>query len=380
MARGHLFRLVTDPTGTPLYGAQVTVRTADVSAPIAQTVWDGPLNTANDMGNPFIINGGYVDIWLDQPQRINLLIESPNQDPIAVYVDVQPSADEAVYSPFPLQILNAPTVAGQVLVATSVSTALFQDPPVTPPAGTVAPHNHPGTGTDSTALGTGNSASGTRSVAVGDSSAADFDDASAFGYQATAGGQGAVAFGSGATVTDTDGVAVGHQANAGAGSAAVGAQAQAPGARAVAIGQGAVAAGQTSLALGTSAYTGGVDSVAVGQGANAQGVQSAAVGAGASANFDGSTVIGRGAMDSDVNQVVLGQDTDTVVIPGALIAQGNGSIGAPGTALGFFGTTPTGKVAITGADGGNLALRALIAYLSDATNGLGLFVNQTTQG
>ena len=380
MARGHLFRLVTDPTGVPLYGAQVTVRTADISGPITQTVWDGPLDTANDLGNPFIISGGYVDIWLDQPQRVNLLIEQANQDPIAVYVDVQPSADEAVYSPFPLQILNSPTVAGQVLVATSVSTAQFQDPPIAPPTGTVAPHNHPGTGTDSTALGTGASASGTRAVAVGDLSAADFDDASAFGYQAAAGGQGAVAVGSSASVTDTDGVAVGYQATASTGAAAIGAQAQALGPRSVAAGQGAVAVGQTSLAIGPGASTEGVDSVAVGQGTGAQGVQSTAVGAGAVANYDGSTVIGRGASDTDVNQVALGQSTDTVVVPGSLIAQGDGSIGAAGASLGFFGTAPTGKIALTGSDGGNLALRALIAYLSDAANGLGLFTNQTTQG
>src|SRR5690242_20280163 len=107
MARAHLFRPVTDEKGNLLYGAQVTVRKADFAEPIEQPIFAGPLDSAETVENPYVADNGYVDIWLDTPERVNLYIESTGREPISLYLDVNPPAPEVVRSLYPLTITNA---------------------------------------------------------------------------------------------------------------------------------------------------------------------------------------------------------------------------------------------------------------------------------
>lgn len=375
MARAHLFRPVTNGDGVPLYGAKVTVRSVDLSGNITQTVWDGPLNTAMAQGNPITINGGYIDIWLDYPQRVNLLIQQPGADDISVFMDVSAPADQVIQSDQPLRVTGDMS-AGQVLLAVDSNTASFGDAPLSAPSGTVPAHQHEGDGANSVALGVSAVASGTNSTAYGVQATASNTDSTAVGYQSNSTGVGAVAVGSGAGATGDDGVAVGYQAQAVSGSVAVGSGSSSEGVRGTAVGTNSLTQNGGSVAVGYGAQSVGVDSVAIGDNAQAQGDQSIAIGGSAVAAYDRSTAIGNGAVTNSVDQLVLGTATQTVVLPGTLMVQGDARIGAGGNTIGFFGSYGSAKQTVTGSDGGNLVLRGLIQYLA----ALGIITDSTTQG
>lgn len=375
MARAHLFRPVTNGAGVPLYGAKVTVRATDLSGPISQTVWSGPLNTATSLDNPFTINGGYVDIWLDFPQRVNLLIQQPGAADINIYLDVTAPADQVIQTDQPLRITGAPT-AGQVLLAIDDATASFGDPPILPPTGTVPVHQHEGTGANSTAVGSGSVASATGSAAYGTQATASGNEAVAVGYQSSSTGLGSVAIGSGSVAGGDDGVSIGYQAQAAAGSIAIGSGAQSQGTRGTALGANALSQVDGSAAIGYGSQAIATDAVAIGDGAQAQGVDSVAIGAGSVAVYDRSLALGNGVVTTATDQAMIGNSTQTVVFPGQFAAQGDARIGAPGQTLGFFGSYGSAQQVVTGSDGGNLVLRSLIGYLAS----LGLIVDNTTQG
>lgn len=125
MARAHLLRPLTDAEGNLLYGATVTVRDADFSVPIAQTLWADPTGTdpvADVLSNPFTATSGVIDIWLDTPQRVSVLIEYSGAQADQVYLDVQPPPEQTVISTDgPMAIVNTPTVPGQVLLSTGTA-------------------------------------------------------------------------------------------------------------------------------------------------------------------------------------------------------------------------------------------------------------------
>lgn len=125
MARSHLLRPLTDGQGNLLYGATVTVRDADFSIPIGQTLWNDPVATdpvANVLPNPFTATAGVVDIWLDTPQRVSVLVEYSGAQADQVYLDVQPPPEQTVISiDGPMAIVNTPTVPGQVLLSTGTA-------------------------------------------------------------------------------------------------------------------------------------------------------------------------------------------------------------------------------------------------------------------
>lgn len=125
MARSHLLRPLTDGQGNLLYGATVTVRDADFSIPIGQTLWADPTGTdpvADVLSNPFTATSGVIDIWLDTPQRVSVLIEYAGAQADQVYLDVQPPPEQTVISTDgPMAIVNTPTTAGQVLLSTGTA-------------------------------------------------------------------------------------------------------------------------------------------------------------------------------------------------------------------------------------------------------------------
>lgn len=129
MARAHLFRPITDREGNLLYSATVTVREVNYAIPIGQPMYSG--NTGTDtLDNPFTAVNGAIDFWVDTPQRVSILVEAAEQDDILAYLDAQPPPEQIVSTDSPLEIVNAPSVSGQVLLSTSTAgEAQWGDPP-----------------------------------------------------------------------------------------------------------------------------------------------------------------------------------------------------------------------------------------------------------
>ena len=375
MARAHLFRPVTDDSGNLLYGALVTVRKSTAPEPISQTIYAGPRFSAAEVVNPMTLDSGFLDIWLETPERVNLLIESVGRAPISIFLDVQPPATEVVRSAYPLTITNAP-VLNKVLTGTSDTQAAWASIPA-PPPGVAPAHFHPGTGPGSVALGTGALASSQDSTAVGDDARATAVAATAFGQDAQALATGSTALGVGTRSFGSDSLAVGHLATASQqGAVAVGANASANGVQAVAIGKNAQSMGDDSLALGKAAIASGSAAVAFGLNASATASSALALGAGATAGHVNSVALGLGATTSADNQIALGTVAHTTLALGEVRALGDAVLcGAEGV-LGFFGATGATKQTVTGPDNGDLVLRDLLAYLGD----IGLIDNQSTQG
>lgn len=129
MARAHLFRPVTDREGNLLYNASVTVREVDYSIPVGQPLYSGPTGDTV-LANPFTAVNGVIDFWLDEPQRMSILVEHETVDDILVYLDAPPPPEEIVSSSVPLEIVNEPSTSGQVLLSTATAgQAQWGNPP-----------------------------------------------------------------------------------------------------------------------------------------------------------------------------------------------------------------------------------------------------------
>lgn len=129
MARAHLMRPITDREGNLLYNATVTVRETGFAIPIGQTLYSGPTGS-DTLPNPFVAANGVIDFWLDVPQRVSILTQADDETDIQVYLDAPPPPEQIVATDSPLEIVNVPTVSGQVLLSTSTAgQAQWGDPP-----------------------------------------------------------------------------------------------------------------------------------------------------------------------------------------------------------------------------------------------------------
>lgn len=129
MARAHLFRPITDREGNLLYSAAVTVREVNYAIPIGQPLFSGATG-ADELSNPFVAVNGVIDFWLDTPQRVSILVEVEGDGAILAYLDAPPPPEQIVATDFPLEIVNAPSVSGQVLLSTSTAgQAQWGNPP-----------------------------------------------------------------------------------------------------------------------------------------------------------------------------------------------------------------------------------------------------------
>lgn len=130
MARAHMFRPITSREGNLLYNATVTVREVNYSIPVAQPLYAGPTGET-ELPNPFTAVNGVIDFWVEIPQRMSLLVEHEEVSDILVYLDAPPPPEEIVSTASPLEIVNEPTVSGQVLLSTSTAgQAQWGNPPV----------------------------------------------------------------------------------------------------------------------------------------------------------------------------------------------------------------------------------------------------------
>jgi hypothetical protein len=152
-----------------------------------------------------------------------------------------------------------------------------------------ADSSHPGTGTNSVALG----------------------------FSATAAGGNAVAVGRNASASGSYNLALGGFALASNSfSTAVGAFCEATGQNSAAFGIDATAFGEQSVAVGVNASANALNATSMGRNAFATAVQSSAFGESASAGHSRGTAIGQGAATTAANQVRLGTASDTVSVPG----------------------------------------------------------------
>lgn len=115
MARAHVMRPITGETGDLLYGAQVTVREAGLSVKVAQQLYAGPTG-GEQLTNPFVAANGVIDFWVDEPQRVSVLVQHESHSDILVYLDAAPPPEETARTDSPLLIVGE-QVPGNVLLA-----------------------------------------------------------------------------------------------------------------------------------------------------------------------------------------------------------------------------------------------------------------------
>jgi hypothetical protein len=116
MARAHIFRPLTDATGTLLTGATVTILDPATGSLISDILYVDDASTVT-LTNPFTVDNGYIDFYLDNPRRIELLA-TLDQTSLGVFLDIYPPADQVVVGVDKIRIVNTPT-PGSVLVASA---------------------------------------------------------------------------------------------------------------------------------------------------------------------------------------------------------------------------------------------------------------------
>ncbi|MEU9405626.1 hypothetical protein AB0E08_07965 [Streptomyces sp. NPDC048281] len=115
MARAHVMRPIIGDTGDLLYGAQVTVRESGQSVKVAQPIYAGPTGE-DQLTNPFVTASGVIDFWMDEPQRVSVLVQKDGFSDILVYLDGSPAPEETARTDSPLLIVGE-QVPGNVLLA-----------------------------------------------------------------------------------------------------------------------------------------------------------------------------------------------------------------------------------------------------------------------
>lgn len=129
MARAHVMRPITGQNGDLLYGAEVTVREAGLSVKLAQPLYAGPTGDVQ-LTNPHIAANGAIDFWLEDAQRVSVLVQSDRHSDILVYLDAAPPPEETARTDSPL-FITGDQVPGNVLMAgTAPGQAVWGSPPV----------------------------------------------------------------------------------------------------------------------------------------------------------------------------------------------------------------------------------------------------------
>jgi hypothetical protein len=132
MSRSHIFRPLTDATGLLLSGATVSILDPDTGSLLGDALFTDD-SSSSTLTNPFQVDNGYVDFYLENPKRVQL-IATRDQVSLGVFLDIYPPAYEVITSVESLRIVNTP-VAGAVLVASETEgEAIWRDPSGLEPA------------------------------------------------------------------------------------------------------------------------------------------------------------------------------------------------------------------------------------------------------
>jgi hypothetical protein len=110
-----VIRPIAGETGDLLYGALVTVREAGLSVNVAQQLYAGPTGD-EQLTNPFVAANGSIDFWLDEPQRVSVLVQKEEHSDVLVYLDAAVPPEETARTDSPLLIVGD-QVPGSVLLA-----------------------------------------------------------------------------------------------------------------------------------------------------------------------------------------------------------------------------------------------------------------------
>lgn len=127
MARVHVYKVLINTDGSVLTGASVQVND-DAGGATSQTLYANEVGSTS-LTNPFTSASGLVEFWLNNPERLSIVFTPSGGSPTTVVVDAAPAANQQIVDAgAPLSVSNAPT-AGQVLIATSTTTAAWSDIP-----------------------------------------------------------------------------------------------------------------------------------------------------------------------------------------------------------------------------------------------------------
>lgn len=121
-------RPIIGENGDLLYGATVTVREAGLSVKLTQAMYAGPTGTTQ-LSNPHVAANGVIDFWVDEPQRVSVLVQKDQHSDILVYLDASPPPEETARTDTPLLVIGQ-QVPGNVLMAGSTpGQAVWGAPP-----------------------------------------------------------------------------------------------------------------------------------------------------------------------------------------------------------------------------------------------------------
>lgn len=136
MARAHLYQPIVTTAGDLVYPINVRILNAGTGTLLTNpdgtpaTIYSGPSGGSAYVNGPpsyITFNDGIIDFYLDRPQRVRLGITPSGQNEFFLD-DVDVTTDAILSAPLPLRITNTPTQVGQVLTATSATTAEWQNP------------------------------------------------------------------------------------------------------------------------------------------------------------------------------------------------------------------------------------------------------------
>jgi hypothetical protein len=145
--RCHLHLPITDNAGNVFPYASITLNDADTGAPVATNVYVQP-EDGNPVSFPLFVDPAIVDIWTDDPVRVQIVAEvSDNVRIVLDGIDILPPAGHIFRSPKRLAVDGADTTVNTaVLMASEPGRATFR---VADPVGT---HEHEGDSAGSVVL------------------------------------------------------------------------------------------------------------------------------------------------------------------------------------------------------------------------------------
>lgn len=128
MTRAHFSRTAADDQGNVVPGTTVTVYETGTLAVLTDPLYINEVGSPT-RDNPFVINDGVLDFYLDNPRQVKIGLLSPNGiERFTDNLDVYPDPQTVVRAPSGLQITNVPQ-AGDFLQATGANQATWVQEP-----------------------------------------------------------------------------------------------------------------------------------------------------------------------------------------------------------------------------------------------------------
>jgi hypothetical protein len=128
VTRAHFSRKATDDQGNIVPGTTVTVYSPGSLAPLQNTLYVNEVGSVT-LNNPFTINDGLIDFYLDSPGQVKVGLQAPNgTERFYDNQDVYPDPQTVVSAPEGLQITNIPQ-PGDFLQATAPRQATWVTSP-----------------------------------------------------------------------------------------------------------------------------------------------------------------------------------------------------------------------------------------------------------